>query len=452
MGDEGSFYLVLNYLPYSLDDYLRGASQLPPEKFDQYRVMRELALALAHAHSQKIIHRDIKPSNILLDANGYPYLSDFGISKLIDQLTIGETLADFWSRGYASPEQQATKPASLKSDIYSLGAVFYHLLSGREPPPEGPRPAAVGNYVRASVDILTILEGMLAEDPDERGYTGTQLVAALEGITRQVETLPRHYLVLTNTAISNLREAGRVLSDDRNEAANVIKNNLGGMEVNEVYVQQDHRDPDTVRILGDSLRLICKPSDDGNGLLVVAIHAPYQLELERQKEWAMPYRAVWEPLQSSGETPANNDLAGLIEQLANFEKENTAQRENRRSRRDFIEQWQSVLDRQERRIGENGLQYEQAEDAGDCWQFILTEPPPNSLNWTEDAPLAVEIPSTTTTGRPYVKPVGNLDEIRGRILTTYKESPRSVQRDMPDIPQSGRLVLNPIEERTGIRR
>ena len=450
--DLAAFYLVLDYLPHSLDDYLRGDSQVPADSFDPYRTMRALAQALAHAHSQDVVHRDIKPSNVLLDDNGLPYLSDFGISKLLTGLSIGQTLAGFWSPGYASPEQQEGKPARFESDIYSLGAVFYHLLSGRTPPLEGPRPAAVGNYVRAPGHILTVLERMLAENPDERGYTATEVAVSLEGITRQVETLPKHCLILTNRAVSDLRGAGRILSDGRDKAAEVIKNNLGGMELNEVYIQQDRRDADVIRILGDSLRLICKPSDDGNGLLVVAVHAPYQPELDQQKERAMPYRAVWEPVQSSDSTPANDGLSGLIEQLASFERENTAERENRSSRRDFIERWQSALDRQERRIGEIGLRYDHVTDAGEYWQFTLSEPPPNNLQWADDAALAVEIPSPTTVGRPYVRPVGNLDDIRGRVLTAYKGNPRAARPDMPAIPESGRLMLDSVDARSAIHR
>ena len=446
-------YLALDYLPHSLTEYLQsdGAMQSPAESFDRHRVMRELAQALAHAHSQGVIHRDIKPSNILLDDNGRPYLTDFGISKLITSLSIGQTLAGFWSPGYAAPEQQAGQPADFKSDLYSLGAVYYHLLSGRTPPSEGPRPAAVGNYISDQGDILRVLERLLSENPDERAYTGTELVAALEGITQQIETLPKQYLILTHTAVRNLREQGRIRSDDRSEAAEVVKSNLGGIALNEVYVEQGST---VIRILGDSLRLICKPDDNRNGLIVTAVDAPYQAELERQKERAMPYRAIWEPLSRSDDALGNGGLAGLLEQLASFVKENTAERERRQSRREFIEQWQSVLNRQERRISENGLRYEQVTDAGDCWKFTLSEPPPDDLDWMGEAPLAVEIPSATTAGRPRTVPVGNLDEIRGRMLVVVKEGRNSARReqDKKDIPEKGRLALNPIEVKSAISR
>ena len=87
------------------------------------------------------MHRDIKPSNVLMNQDGRLRLADFGISKLLNHLTIGQTLAHYWSAGYAAPEQRAGAEADFASDVYSLGAVFYHLLSGQEPPRKAPLPA-----------------------------------------------------------------------------------------------------------------------------------------------------------------------------------------------------------------------------------------------------------------------------------------------------------------------
>ena len=74
---------------------MKGEFQSQLGGFKPYRVMRELGEAIAHAHSENVVHRDIKPSNILLDVNGRPMLTDFGISKLLTQMTVGETLAGF---------------------------------------------------------------------------------------------------------------------------------------------------------------------------------------------------------------------------------------------------------------------------------------------------------------------------------------------------------------------
>ena len=449
LADESAFCLVLDYIPYSLDDYLRDDSLLP-DNFDPYRVMRELAQALAHAHSQGVIHRDIKPANILLDDQGRPFLSDFGVSKLLTQLTIGETLAGYWSYGYAAPEQQAGQTADFKSDIYSLGAVFYQILSGQQPPAEGPRPPAVDNNISGQPQLRTVLKGMLAENPDQRPYTATELVMALEGITRQFETLPIHYLTLPSPVIESLRRDGYIPPGGGfDAAAAAIKTNFG--EMSEVYIQRDNQDPEVLRILGDSLRLICrKDRQRNNALFVLAVHAPYMAELGRQKERAMPYRAVWEVVASADSVPAEAKLDGLLEQLAEFERTNTAEREGRRNRREFIDQWQAALSRQEQSLSETGLDYSKVTDAGSYWEFELTEPPPDDLDWPEEAPLAVTLPQAG--GRSRSLPVGSLDEIRGQLLIVAKENRRPSRRDDPDPPARGQLTLSHTEAKSALHR
>lgn len=451
LADERAFYLVLDYLPNSLDACLMDGSQVESGNFDPYRVMRELAQALAHAHSQDIIHRDLKPANILLNDQGRPFLSDFGISKLLTQLTIGETLAGYWSPGYAAPEQQAGQPAGFKSDIYSLGAVFYQMLSGQQPPAEGPRPPAVDNNIAGQPQLRTVLKGMLAENPDQRPYTAAELVMALEGITRQSETLPTHYLTLSRTAMDNLRAEGYITPSNSgfDGVAAAIKTNFG--EMSEVYIQQDNQDADGIRILGDSLRLICrKDRQRDNVLFVLAVHAPYMAELAQQKERAMPYRAVWAVAASSDAAPANAELAGLLEQLAEFERANTAEREGRRVRREFIDQWQAALSRQEQSLAETGLEYGKVTDAGSYWEFELTEPPPDNLDWPEESQLAVTLPQAG--GRSRSVPVGSLDEIRGQLLTVVKENQHSSRRNDPDLPARGQLTLSHIEVKSALRR
>ncbi|MCA9216807.1 MAG: protein kinase [Planctomycetales bacterium] len=96
-------------------------------------ITAKIAIALQHSHQKKLIHRDVKPANILLDSNGIPYLADFGLTLSDDE--IGNFRSQGFTPAYASPEQAAGEGHRVngQSDIFSLGVVFYELLTGERP-------------------------------------------------------------------------------------------------------------------------------------------------------------------------------------------------------------------------------------------------------------------------------------------------------------------------------
>ncbi|MBI5683707.1 MAG: serine/threonine protein kinase [Verrucomicrobia bacterium] len=108
----------------------------PLDPVDAARLVCTVARAVEHLHSQGIVHRDLKPSNILLDESGRPFVTDFGLAKLLDaqgEVTQSGVIAG--TPSYMPPEQAAGCVAEIgpRSDIYSLGAIFYELLAGRPP-------------------------------------------------------------------------------------------------------------------------------------------------------------------------------------------------------------------------------------------------------------------------------------------------------------------------------
>src|SRR5204862_2844900 len=99
-------------------------------------LMAKVARAIEYAHARGILHRDLKPANILLDGRGEPLVSDFGLAQWLD--TAGDltrTLTIFGTPGYVAPEQAECSARSLRpsTDVYSLGAILFDLLTGRPP-------------------------------------------------------------------------------------------------------------------------------------------------------------------------------------------------------------------------------------------------------------------------------------------------------------------------------
>jgi tetratricopeptide (TPR) repeat protein len=144
IGEDGELnYFVMEYVDgWSLDRLIKSG-ELTLEQ--SLRVIHQVALALAAAHGRGIIHRDIKPSNILIDRSGQPKLADFGLAKALrDGADLSGSGDIIGTPQYMAPEQALAVPEELdqRVDIYSLGAVFYEMLTGR-PPVDGRNALAV---------------------------------------------------------------------------------------------------------------------------------------------------------------------------------------------------------------------------------------------------------------------------------------------------------------------
>jgi WD40 repeat protein/predicted Ser/Thr protein kinase len=132
---EGQLYFSMDLIEgHSLAERIREGDPLPIRRAAE--LIQRIAEAMAFAHERGLVHRDLKPSNILLDDKGVPHITDFGLAKRWDDdtnLTLtGEILG---SPNYMAPEQADPKvgPTGPASDVYSLGAMLYHLLTGRPP-------------------------------------------------------------------------------------------------------------------------------------------------------------------------------------------------------------------------------------------------------------------------------------------------------------------------------
>ena len=446
---ENAFYIVMDYVPHSLDRCL-AATPAPPIPVDTYRIMRDLADALANAHSEGVIHRDIKPSNVLLDSTGRALLTDFGISKLITDLTVGETLAGFWSNGYAAPEQRAREPATFASDVYSLGAVYYRMLSGEEPPPEGPGASLVED--RVPRPFRRALLQMLADRAEDRPPASAELLAQLE-VTRRHEKLPTYTLILTHNAIRDLLSAGYVGGEGLAEVGQCLLEELGGEEVEETHIRTRLRDGEReVVVLGDSMSVICAVTEASDALVAKAVHTPYDPIFQREKQGAMRRRALWDIVApgASGAIGSSNrqHVQSLMAELDAFEAADLVSEERRRSKRDFIVDWQRALRESRSRIETRApmLSYNGVEEEPEYLRFELAQTPPDDLDWQDDMPLAAK-----ASRQAQLVPIGNLIEIQGRSVVVARQRHRLREEERP-IPANGYVTVNTTEALTEVRR
>jgi serine/threonine-protein kinase len=168
------------------------------------RLMATVAHAIHYAHQHGVIHRDIKPGNILIDAEGQPHLSDFGLAMLTDAVhRVSQTGAVIGTLSYLAPEQATGATASVATDIYGLGAVLFELLTGSVPfgaatpvevlrtvterPPQ--RPSAVHKDINR--DLETICLKCLEKNPSNRYGSARALAEDLERWQRHEPILAR---------------------------------------------------------------------------------------------------------------------------------------------------------------------------------------------------------------------------------------------------------------------
>ena len=130
--DNGNYYIVMEYVPgMTLKQMIKKRGKLSlSEAID---VMLQITDGIKEAHDSYIIHRDLKPQNILVKDNGEIKITDFGIAMALNSTQLTQTNSVMGSVHYLPPEQASGKGATIKSDIYSMGILFYEILTGKLP-------------------------------------------------------------------------------------------------------------------------------------------------------------------------------------------------------------------------------------------------------------------------------------------------------------------------------
>jgi serine/threonine protein kinase len=159
-------------------------------------IVSKVGQALEYAHKKGIVHRDVKPANILFRSDGTPLLSDFGIAKdftVDNELTSTGTILG--SPFYMSPEQAEGIPVDGRTDIYSLGVIFYEMLTGQKPYEGDSAIKVIMQHIQSPVPQLPpeldqfqpLLTRLMTKDREQRIGDATQLLEEVEAVREEVE-------------------------------------------------------------------------------------------------------------------------------------------------------------------------------------------------------------------------------------------------------------------------
>src|SRR5262245_61886062 len=192
---DGFLYIALEYVEgQDVLEIIRKRGVIPAKR--SIEIMRQVADALEHAYEKQIVHRDIKPSNLLIKNDGTVKLADLGLARSIDETLdtsitrVGTTVGTV---DYMSPEQaRNSKAADIRSDIYSLGCTWYHMLTGVPPFGEGsmtnklqahaisPPPDPRVRNDKVPEGVVAVLQRMMAKRPQDRYQTPAELLEDLQ--------------------------------------------------------------------------------------------------------------------------------------------------------------------------------------------------------------------------------------------------------------------------------
>jgi serine/threonine protein kinase len=228
--DDGQPYLVMEYVKGKVIDVY--CVELGPR--NKIALFLKVCAAVSYLHRNLVVHRDLKPSNILVTEEGEPKLLDFGIAKMLDLATDSTvTGSRMLTPEYASPEQILGRPMTTATDVYSLGAVLYKLLTGSTPHQFGRGDSAGGMALAISSGDITppsklapavkddlefVLMKALRREPQERyatidqfaedleNYLESRPIRARKGDTwyRTEKFLRRHWMPMSAAALAIL--------------------------------------------------------------------------------------------------------------------------------------------------------------------------------------------------------------------------------------------------------
>ena len=210
--EDGQQYLAMEYVAgLDLKRYIKEHYPLSNE--EAVRIMGQILLAMRLAHTKGIVHRDLKPQNILLTPDGTAKVTDFGIAVAFAETSLTQTNSMLGSVHYLSPEQARGSKATVQSDIYAMGIIFYEMLTGHIPY-DGDSAVTI-----ALQHFQKPLPSVIAENPSvPQALENVVIKATAKKLTDRYKSVSEMYVDLSSSLSYNRRNEPKLVFDDASKA------------------------------------------------------------------------------------------------------------------------------------------------------------------------------------------------------------------------------------------
>ena len=210
--EDGQQYLAMEYVAgLALKRYIKEHHPLSNE--EAVRIMGQILLAMRLAHTRGIVHRDLKPQNILLTPDGTAKVTDFGIAVAFAETSLTQTNSMLGSVHYLSPEQARGSKATVQSDIYAMGIIFYEMLTGHIPY-DGDSAVTI-----ALQHFQKPLPSVIAENPSvPQALENVVIKATAKKLTDRYQSVAEMYVDLSSSLSYNRRNEPKLVFNDTTKA------------------------------------------------------------------------------------------------------------------------------------------------------------------------------------------------------------------------------------------
>lgn len=339
LDEEGNwFYIVTEYiLGDNLEKHIKDKQMKIDELLSLYL---KILKGVAEAHNNNILHRDLKPSNILIEGIDNPKIIDFGLSKIlgIRYRSSTQTLKDYMTIQYASPEQVAREDLNVQSDVFSIGAILFYMLSKNDLPINKANIISEIEKLQYSDELKDILKKSLALNLNDRYKNVHELTRAINQEYIKLYSKSKvFYLKYTNKIAADIYEYGKIKYRSNTNVENFIKNDLSKSSI---YKGNRH-----YFVIGDTVKYQCHLSTDKSHLIINRVFIMESfMKYEEEYHKGIDNQISWRIVDQYKEIPYNTDLFNVLEKV-NIEKQKRDVRLLRDSKNNLlVSKWEKYLD------------------------------------------------------------------------------------------------------------